>query len=70
MSPVAPASDLLYREQAAEYLGVNPRTLSNWACTGRYDLPVVKIGRLAKYRRRDLEKFIDSRTTSGRLGSK
>jgi predicted site-specific integrase-resolvase len=62
MSAVAPTSDLLSREEAAGYLGVNPRTLANWSCTGRYALPVVKIGRLAKYRRRDLDRFIVART--------
>jgi excisionase family DNA binding protein len=65
MATVAPSSDLLTREEAARYLGVNPRTLSNWSCTGRYGLPVVKIGRLAKYRQRDLDRFIEQRTVGG-----
>lgn len=52
------SSDLLTREQAAQYLGVTPNTLAVWACTHRYPLPFVKIGRLVKYRRADLEAFI------------
>ena len=62
-SPVA--ERLLSREEAAEYLGVKSQTLAIWLCTRRYDLPVVKIGRLAKYRRADLDAFIRRRTVGG-----
>ncbi|MCA9803865.1 MAG: helix-turn-helix domain-containing protein [Cyanobacteria bacterium HKST-UBA02] len=55
-------SELLTRREAAEYLGVAPETLAVWHCTKRYPLPVVKIGRLAKYRKSDLDAFIESRT--------
>lgn len=53
-----PQSDLMTRNEAAAYLGVTEQTLAAWKCTGRYRLPVVKIGRLVKYRRADLEEFI------------
>jgi excisionase family DNA binding protein len=49
---------LLSRKEAAEYLGVNERTLANWKCTKRYPLPTVKVGRLVKYRLSALDKFI------------
>lgn len=52
-------NDLLTRKEAAEYLGVADRTLAIWKCTGRYDLPYVKIGRLVKYKKADLDKFIE-----------
>lgn len=55
-------SDLLSRDEAAQYLGVSPKTLATWHCRGRYALPVVKLGRSVKYRVADLEKFIESRT--------
>jgi excisionase family DNA binding protein len=55
-------SDLMSRAEAAQYLGVSPKTLATWACTKRYPLPVVKLGRAVKYRVADLEKFIASRT--------
>jgi excisionase family DNA binding protein len=55
-------SDLLTREEAAEYLGVTPRTLAVWACVGRYNLPYVKVGRLARYRKSDLDIFLTKRT--------
>jgi excisionase family DNA binding protein len=51
-------SELLSREEAARYLGVSASTLAVWKSTGRYLLPVVKIGRLVKYRKRDLDAFI------------
>lgn len=57
-------SDLLNRTQAAEYLGVTAATLAVWACTKRYKLPFVKIGRLVKYRRSDLETFINERSVN------
>jgi len=55
-------SGLLSRKEAAAYLGVAEQTLAIWKTTGRYSLPVVKIGRLAKYRKSDLDAFIASRT--------
>lgn len=55
-------SDLLTRREAAAYLGVTPETLAVWASTKRYPLQFVKVGRLAKYRKSDLDTFINSRT--------
>jgi hypothetical protein len=55
-------SDLLTRREAAEYLGVATATLAIWKCTERYNLPVIKVGRLAKYRRVDLDNFLRNRT--------
>ena len=53
---------LLTREQAAKYLGVAAQTLAIWAMTGRYNLPVIKVGRLCKYRGTDLDRWLLSRT--------
>lgn len=55
---------LLTRRQAAEYLGVSEITLGLWKSTKRYNLPVVKVGRLAKYRYGDLLDFVDQRTVN------
>lgn len=49
---------LMSRKQAAEYLGVKEQTLACWVTTKRYALPYVKVGRLVKYRREDVERFI------------
>lgn len=53
-------SRLLSREEAAQFLGVSKGTLEVWASTKRYDLPFIKIGRLAKYRMQDLLEFIEN----------
>ncbi len=58
-------SDLMSRPEAAKYLGVKIATLEDWACRGRYGIPYTKIGRLAKYRKSDLDAFIESRTVNG-----
>lgn len=58
----ASSSPLLTRKQAAEYLGLEPRTLDVWACTKRYNLRFIKVGRLAKYRKEDLDEFLTRRT--------
>ena len=52
---------LLTRREAAEYLGVNERTLANWHSGKRFaNLPVTHVGRLVKYRKSDLEAFLQS----------
>jgi excisionase family DNA binding protein len=57
-------SELYDTDTAAAYLGVRPHTLEVWRTTRRYDLPFVKVGRLVKYRRADLDAFLTSRTVS------
>jgi len=52
------------RPFAANYLGVSPNTLAVWACTGRYDLAMVKNGRCVKYRQSDLDSFIERNVIS------
>lgn len=51
------APQLLTREQAADYIGVKPQTLALWACTGRYELPFIKVGRSVRYKRVDLTRL-------------
>lgn len=51
-------SELLNRREAAAYLGVAEQTLAVWKCTKRYNLPYVKVGKLVKYRKQDLDEFI------------
>ena len=51
-------STLLTRREAAAYLGVAEQTLAVWKCTGRRSLAFVKIGRLVRYRKADLDAFI------------
>ncbi len=48
------------RTQAAAYLGVSPGTLANWHSTGLRRIPHLKIGRNVRYRKADLDAFIES----------
>lgn len=52
---------LMNRTEAAEYLGIKPQTLAVWACTHRYNLPYIKVGRLVKYSRDVLDRFVAER---------
>ncbi|WAC11887.1 helix-turn-helix domain-containing protein [Dyadobacter pollutisoli] len=52
---------LLDRKTAARYLRVSPGTLAVWDCTKRYDLRPLKVGRAVRYRRSDLDNFIERR---------
>ena len=49
---------LLDRQEAAAYLGLKPQTLANWAVTRVHNLPYVKVGRNVRYRKQDLDAFI------------
>ena len=48
------------REEAAAYLGVSPSTLANWACTKKFVIPYYRAGRSVKYKKSDLDAFIES----------
>jgi len=54
--PPALPEPLLTVEEAAAVLGIQPRTLYKWAYAGR--LPVVKIGRLTRFRASTIENLI------------
>lgn len=57
-----PQSNLLDTVAAAEYLGVEPRSLEVWRCVKRHSIPYIKVGRLVKYRQSDLDAWLESRT--------
>jgi excisionase family DNA binding protein len=52
--------EMLTREQAAKYLGLQVQTLNAWACRG-CGPKFVKLGRAVRYRKSDLEAYIESR---------
>jgi hypothetical protein len=53
--------DLLDPAATAAALGVTEGTLMVWRSTRRYPLNFVKIGGKVKYRRQDIEAFVQSR---------
>lgn len=52
---------LLSPVEAAEILGTTAQTLAVWRCTGRQNLPYVKVGRKVLYREEDIQSFIEAR---------
>ena len=58
----SPISEMITPQQAADYLGVKPETLSVWRCTRKHPIPFVKVGRKVCYRKSDLDRYIQSRT--------
>ena len=53
--------ELLNRRQAADYLGVCVRTLDGWRADAR-NIPYAKYASQVKYKRTDLDAFIDQNT--------
>lgn len=55
-------SELLTPREVARMLGVSIQTLAVWRCERRYELPYVKVGACVRYRRGDLDAFLEQRT--------
>ncbi len=51
---------LLNTAEAAQYIGITPGTLEVWRCVKRHDIAHLKIGRLIRYRKTDLDTFLAS----------
>lgn len=49
----------------AEFIGVTTKTLAAWRCSGRYNLPFVRVGRVIRYRMKDILRWLDERTEAG-----
>lgn len=54
--------NLLTECEAAAFLDCKPGSLGVWRSTGRYNIPFVKIGSKVRYRKCDLEAWLESRT--------
>jgi predicted site-specific integrase-resolvase len=46
---------------AARLLGISPHTLAVWRSAKRYKLPYIKIGSRVRYRKTDIERFVQTR---------
>ncbi|AON69837.1 TPA: helix-turn-helix domain-containing protein [Pseudomonas aeruginosa] len=53
-------SDLLTPDQVAAALGLSHRTLAAWRSSRRHPLPYVKIGSRVRYRRQDVDAWLQS----------
>lgn len=56
----AQTTRLLTREEAAAYLGLKPQTLASWVVRRIAGPPFIKVGRSVRYRKSDLDKWLDS----------
>ncbi|MDR2737519.1 MAG: helix-turn-helix domain-containing protein [Puniceicoccales bacterium] len=59
MEKIPSQNKLLNTEEVAEILGIKPQTLSVWISTKRYPIRSLKIGRLRKFRREDVDAFME-----------
>jgi hypothetical protein len=57
--------DLLSPKQVEIEYGIPVGTQAVWRCTKRYAIPYIKLGRLVRYNRRDIELWLKSRTIGG-----
>jgi len=57
--------DLLTPTEVAKALGVSISTLAIWRCERRYHLSYVKVGARVRYRRSDVEAFLNQQTRGG-----
>lgn len=54
-------TDLMNSVEVSKSINVSEGTLAVWRSTGRYTLPYIKVGRLVRYRRADIEAWLDRR---------
>lgn len=45
--------------ELAVYIGIKPQTIRNQISLGKFQIPTKKIGRLLKWDRRDVDRFLD-----------
>lgn len=58
-------AELMTPHQAADLLGVSPRTLASWRCSGRYSVPYIKVGSKVRYPRKQLNEWLSTRPKGG-----
>jgi hypothetical protein len=61
-------NDLLTRDETAAILRLSPKTLAAAGCDAVAGLPVVRLGRAVRYRRKDVYDLIERRVSGGGAG--
>lgn len=54
-----PTERLLSSDEVADILDVSQNTLAKWRRTGDQELPYVMVGGLVRYRKSDVDAFLD-----------
>ena len=57
---MANSKTLMNQEEAAIYLGTTVGTLNSWRHYGKYKIPFVRWGNRIRYRKEDLDAWIES----------
>jgi excisionase family DNA binding protein len=65
-----PDNGLLDYEGASRLLDTPVGTLQVWICTKRYSLPYYKIGRKVRFKKSELEAWLQTRKRGGTLRTK
>jgi hypothetical protein len=55
-------ADLWNTARAAAYLDKRPQTLVKWRCTKEVKLPYIEVGGSIRYRKIDLDAFLERKT--------
>lgn len=58
----ADPNELLTRKKTAQLMKLSEHTLAVWSCSGRYDLPYIKIGTSVRYRVADINAWLEARS--------
>lgn len=53
---------LMTPQQAAQVLGLSVKTLATWRSTGRHALPFIRCGGRVRYRRSDVNAWLESQS--------
>lgn len=59
----SPKQNLMTVQDASEFLGLSVSTLNKWRCYGKGPV-FLKLGRVIRYRKEDLETYIEERLKS------
>jgi len=54
-------------EELSEYIGLRPQTIRNRISSGTFPIPTKKIGRLLKWDRKDVDRYLDRLPNVNRL---
>ena len=57
--------NLMTAVEAAKYLNIPVKTLQTWRCTKRVKVPYLKIGGNVRYRKSDLDAYINGLVITG-----
>lgn len=53
-------ADRMTTQQAADYLGISKESLKTDRCRGQLGISFYRVGRLARYRKSDLDRYLEN----------